>query len=151
MRLLRISACIVVLSVVFSHVILAQSSPVTITLLNVGKEYVLIKNTGDVAIDLNGWVLHDHDYGKGSVYSYTFSELILQPGDVLQMQSGKSQEKDDEATHKQAESTYYLRWSDRNVWNNTCDIAYLLDAQDTLIAEKHSGEDIEKRGRESCK
>lgn len=151
MRLVWISASIVVLSVVFSRVVLAQSSPVTIILLDVEQEYVLIKNTGDTAIDLDGWILHDHDYGKGSVYSYPFGEMILQPGDILQMQSGKSQGGNDEVAHKQAESPYYLRWSDRNVWNNKCDIASLLDAQETLIAEKHSGEDIEKRKREDYK
>jgi hypothetical protein len=151
MRFLWIFASILVLSVVFSGVVLAQSSPVTIILLDVKQEYVLIKNTGNTAVDLNGWVLHDHDYDKGSVYSYTFGELILQPGDILQMQSGRSQGKNDEDVHKQAESTYYLRWSDRNVWNNKCDIAYLLDAQETLIAEKHSGEEIDKWKREDCK
>jgi len=130
--------------------VFAQSSPVAIIELNVEKEYVLIQNVGDTSVNLNGWVLHDHDYGKGSVYSYTFSETTLEPGEILHMQSGKTTEEDHEATHNHDECTYYIRWSDRNVWNNTCDIAYVLDEQGTIMAEGHAGKDLKSGNKDTC-
>lgn len=68
-------------SIVNSH-LFAQSSHITIIELNNEKEYVLIKNTGDTAIHLEGWTRHDHDYGKANVYSYTCRDIVLQSGEV---------------------------------------------------------------------
>ena len=131
--------------------VFAQSSPVAIIELNVEKEYVLIQNVGDTTANLKGWILHDHDYGKGSVYSYTFSEMTLESGEILHMQSGKTTEEEHEAAHNHDECTYYIRWSDRNVWNNMCDIAYLLDDEGTLMAEKHSGNKLKNGAKDTCK
>ncbi len=129
----------------------AQPFPITILQLDTKQEYVLITNEGETAINLKDWTLHDHDYGKGQVYSHTFTEMFLEPGDILHMQSGKPHEKHREATHDHEKCTRYIRWAERNVWNNDCDIAYILDVQGELIAEKHSGKDIEKGKREHCK
>ena len=149
-------SCAIILSGIIgilSTAALAQSSSVHIIRLDNKEEYVLIKNEGETSINLKGWILHDHDYGKGSLYSYTFSEFILSPGDVLQMQSGKGKKAgdDDEKTYKIDEATLYLRWSDRDVWNNACDIAYLLDSQGKLIVEKQEGKDLETGKKEHCK
>ncbi|MBD3306000.1 hypothetical protein GF339_06420 [candidate division KSB3 bacterium] len=148
---------ILILSAVVGQcaVVLAQASEVTITELNTAEEYVLIKNTGDTPVNLKGWVLHDHDYGKARIYSYTFTfdEFWLQPGEVLQMQSGKNKSRDgeDEQIQKHPDATHYLRWSDRSVWNDRCDIAYLEDDQGALVAEKHQGTEIEQGKREQCR
>ena len=139
------------ISLLSPALVFAQSSLLTIIELNVEKEYVLIQNVGETSVSLKGWVLHDHDYGKGSVYSYTFSEMTLEAGEILHMQSGKTTEEEHETAHNHDECTYYIRWSDRNVWNNGCDIAYLLDDQETLIAEKHSGNDLKRGDKDTCK
>jgi hypothetical protein len=122
-------------------VVFSQSSAVKIIELNRHDEYVLIKNEGDAPVNLKGWVLHDHDYGKAAVYSYTFEDLKLQANEILQMQSGekKGNADEDRKTYKLASAHAYIHWSDRKVWNDTCDIAYLQDAQGNLIDKKGKG------------
>jgi len=141
-----------ILILLCSSVTFSQTNSIKITVeLNTAKEYVLIKNEGESPVNLKGWVLHDHDYGKANVFSYTFDEITLQPEYVLQMQSGKKKEDkadDDEKANKREGSTYYIRWSDRNVWNNTCDIAYLENNNGKLIAESHEGT---KKDKDSCR
>ena len=127
-------------------VVFSQSSAVRIIELNLRKEYVLIKNEGDAPVNLKGWMLHDHDYSKAAVYSYTFEDLELQANEILQMQSGekKGNADEDRQTHKLAIAHDYIHWSDRKVWNNGCDIAYLKDAQGKLIDEKRAGNEGNK-------
>ncbi len=135
----------------YTSQIFSQVSSVKIIKLNNEKEYVLIKNEGDLTVNLKGWILHDHDYGKANVYSYTFGDVELQAGEILQMQSGKrGKDEEDEHSKKLPQARHYIRWSDRNVWNNNCDIAYLLDDNGNLISEKHDGKDMEKGKREDC-
>lgn len=142
---------IIILILSYSHAF-SQSSSITIIELNNTDEYVLIKNEGETSINLQGWLLHDHDYGKAAVYSSTLDDVQLQPGEILQMQSGKKNKTDDDEQHLKLDiATKYIRWSDRNVWNDTCDIAYLLNSKGELIAEKHDGKDIEAGKKEDCR
>lgn len=131
----------------------SQPHSIKIIELNTEKEYVLIKNEGKQPVDLKGWLLHDHDYGKEEVYSYAFQDIQLKRGQVLQMQSGitKKKGKEDERTYKLSGVAYYIRWSDRNVWNNECDIAYLLDRNGKLIAESHKGTELTRKKKASCR
>ena len=142
---------IIVLTLSYSQAF-SQSSSIVIIELNNVDEYVLIKNEGEASINLQGWLLHDHDYGKAAVYSYTLADIQLKHGEILQMQSGKKNKAgDDEQLLKLDIATKYIRWSDRNVWNDTCDIAYLLNSTGELIAEKHNGKDVEAGKKEDCR
>lgn len=143
----------VMLILLHCSVTFSQSTAIKMLELNPVKEYVLIKNEGKSPVNLRGWVLHDHDYGKEKVYSYTFQDIQLKRGEILQMQSGTTKQKgrEDERVHRLPGVAYYIRWSDRNVWNNTCDIAYLSDSNGTLIAESHQGEDITEQKKTSCR
>jgi hypothetical protein len=118
---------------------------IEISTLNNKAEYVLIKNQGDDPVNLAGWVLHDHEHGKGHVFSYTFSDLTLKAGEILRMQSGKKADVGDtgKTTHH-----HYIHWADRKVWNDTCDIASLKDQTGALIAQKRGGK---KPDKDPCK
>ncbi len=137
---------LLMVSMVYAEQVLKMS-------MNPQDEYVLITNTGTEPINLKDWVVHDHDYGKGEVYSVKLPEIILAEGEILQLQSGKTELKGkaDENNRKQPGSTYYHRWADKNVWNNGCDIAYLLNPEGNLILEFHAGTKLGKDGKTSCK
>ncbi len=142
----------VALILLYSLVTFSQTNSIKIEIeLDTIKEYVLITNEGESSVNLKGWILHDHDYGKGQVYSYTFQDIQLKQGDVLQMQSGKTDKEEKEDDYKLSDITFYVRWSNRNVWNNKCDIAYLLDNNGELIAETHKGTEITKEHKDSCR
>ena len=131
----------------------AQDHMVKIAKLNNSKEYVLIENTGKTTVNLKGWELHDHDYGKTKIFSYTFSDLALQAGQILQMQSGKTKKEQKESAEpgKLKEAHHYILWANRKVWNDKCDIAYLLDSSGKLIDEKQDGRALENGKKKSCK
>ena len=80
-------------------------------------EYVLIKNVGDVPVNLRGWKL----YSEGGQW-YTFPEVILQPGETVSVHSGPS-------------ASGPLVWTKRYVWNDRGDKASLYDANGRLVDE----------------
>jgi hypothetical protein len=143
--------CIIVL-LFGNSVVCAQSHSIMIIELNNEQEYVLIKNEGEAAVNLKGWILHDHDYGKTKIYSYTFLDIQLKPGEILQMQSGKTK-KEQKATPtpgKLEKANHYILWANRKVWNDRCDIAYLLDNNGNPVDEKQNGGDLEDGKKENC-
>ena len=152
MKYLSILICSV-FSLLIGSYVYAQSHLVKIIELDNIEEYVLIKNSGKTAVNLEGWELHDHDYGKTKVFSYTFLELELQPDQVLQMQSGKTKKEQKETAEpgRLENVHHYILWANRKVWNNGCDIAYLLDNTGKLIDEKQEGDELKTSKKESCK
>ncbi len=100
---------------------------VEITKLNLSKEYVLISNLSDVNLSLEGWKLHDEENKN----YYVFEEYVLNAGNTLQMQSGKEEDRVD----KIKDEYEYLLWSEKNVWNNSGDTAFLMDRFGNLISQ----------------
>lgn len=100
---------------------------VEITKLNLSEEYVLISNLSEVNLSLEGWKLHDEENKN----YYVFEEYVLNAGSILQMQSGKEEDRVDKI-----EDEYdYLLWSEKNIWNNSGDTAFLLDRFGNLISQ----------------
>ena len=68
------------------------------------------------------------------------------------MQSGKTkkEQKDTPTPGKLEQVHHYILWSNRKVWNDRCDIAYLLDHNGNLIHKKQSGGDLKEGKKEHC-
>jgi endonuclease YncB( thermonuclease family) len=100
-------------------------------------EYVRIANRGPVPVDLEGWSLvslletrQTYTFEPTSAYTRT----VLDPGDAVCVHTGPEARPD---------APPDLRWTRRNVWNDTddggnetCDIAYLLDRDGALIDDR---------------
>jgi len=85
---------------------------------NLNDEYVVIKNVGDVSVDLKGWVLKDE-----AEHTFTFPSIILEPGETVIVYSGSG-----------VNSNKELYWgSSRAIWNNNGDTAFLYDTDGNLI------------------
>lgn len=95
--------------------------------LNLEKEYVLIKNLSRFDVSLKGWKLSDEEEN----HSFIFEEYLLKTDSTLQMQSGKEE---DRISKKENEYEYIL-WSEKNVWNNSGDTAFLTDNFGNLVSK----------------
>ncbi|NJF24938.1 lamin tail domain-containing protein [Thermococcus sp. Bubb.Bath] len=85
---------------------------------NLNGEYVLIKNVGSSAVNLEGWKLMDE-----SGNTFIFPNVTLSPGEEVRVHSGKG---------KNTKTDLY--WgSDKPIWNNEGDTAYLYDSNGVLV------------------
>ncbi len=118
----------------------AESHSLKIIELDNQREFVLIKNEGSTAVNLKGWQLHDRETGKGKKNTYTFNELLLRPGEMVQIQSGISKKKQQTApdSAKLKHADHFILWSSRKVWNDKGDTAYLRDQKGSIVAERTS-------------
>ena len=93
-----------------------QQASVQIAKIQAGgrDEYIEIKNTGNVAVNLSDWKI----WSKGGQW-YTFSNITLQPGESVSIHSGP------QATG--------IVWMKGYVWNNDGDEAVLYDAEGNVI------------------
>ena len=78
-------------------------------------EYVVLRNITGAPIDLTGWKL----FSEGEQW-YTFPDVILQPGEEIEIHSGP-----------RAEGA--LTWTKRYVWNNRGDKAILYDSNGNVV------------------
>jgi hypothetical protein len=134
---------LILLVLFFASNLLAFAGTPTVKIidLNNKKECVLIKNEGKSAVNLAGWQLHDHNKKKSKVHKYTFNTLQLKPGEVIQVQSGisKKAQKADPQAAKLKNADHYIFWTSRKVWNDSFDVAYLLDNNGNIVDEKQNG------------
>ncbi len=138
------SIALATILLVFTGMATAEPLGVKIIELNNKKEFVLIKNEGGAAVNLKGWQLHDQESGKSRKNAYTFQDLQLKPGEVLQVQSGisKKDQKASVAPAKLENANHYILWSSRKVWNDSGDVAYLRDREGRVVDEKGNGKKI---------
>lgn len=87
--------------------------------INLNDEYFTLQNTGDEAIDLSGWsVENDH----GGAFRFP-NGVTLAPGAIITIYSGSG-----------TNTTTRLYWhASEPVWDNTSDLAFLLDASGEII------------------
>lgn len=79
---------------------------------NLNDEYVVLKNTGNSDVNLQGWVLKDE-----AEHVYNFPDTILEAGSTVTIHTGSG-----------TNSGTNLYWgSGTAVWNNEGDTVYLLD------------------------
>ncbi len=90
---------------------------VVLTQCSVQNEYVDILNDSPAAVNLNGWLLHDADVE----HSFALDGVTLQAGATVRVLSGPN---------PVASPGRVVGWTN-NVWNNTGDTAFLLDANET--------------------
>lgn len=85
---------------------------------NLNDEYVVIKNFDSIPINLAGWALKDQ-----IGHTYVFPQFIIQPGASVKIHSGCGIDKITD-----------LYWcSQRAIWNNDHDTAYLYDSYGNLV------------------
>ncbi len=98
----------------------SNTGSVVITALNKKAEYIVIKNTGDNAIDLSGWWILSVKGGQ----KFTFTKYVLQPGDSVKVGDSKTNADVD------------FHWLDgRGTWNNSeKDPAELYNAAGELVS-----------------
>lgn len=85
-------------------------------------EYVIIKNTGTVSVNMQGWVMLSE---KGA-QSFTFPSYVLEPGQTCKL------------TAKGSNGTGDFSMSNKNIWNNSdYDPAILYDATGTQVDKFH--------------
>jgi micrococcal nuclease len=85
---------------------------------NLNGEYVLIKNVGSSAVNMEGWKLMDE-----SGNTFTFPNITLSPGDEVRVHSGKGENTKTD-----------LYWgSKKPIWNNKGDTAYLYSSNGVLV------------------
>ncbi|WP_266080585.1 lamin tail domain-containing protein [Haladaptatus caseinilyticus] len=93
---------------------------------NLNDEYIVLKNSGNDALDVSGWSVAD-DAG----HSYLVpSRVSLEPGETVTLYTGNG-----------SDSTSELYWgSDSAVWNNGGDTIIVRDADgDEMIRQTYSG------------
>lgn len=136
----------------FNSIALAES-PIKILELNNKLEYVLIKNEGKAVVDLTGWKLSDHSNGKTKKHVYTFKTVQLKPGEILQVQSGVTKKalKANPQPAKLKTANQYIIWTGQRVWNDTGDIAYLIDDKGNTVAQKENGKVSKKVSQKTAK
>ncbi len=76
-------------------------------------EWVELTNTGDTAVDLDGYVLRD-----AGLYLYVFPPMLVAPGATIRLYSGRGADTD---------AALYWGLAGEAVWNNDGDTAYLYD------------------------
>jgi len=86
---------------------------------NKAEEYVCLTNKGELAVDMNGWVLRNE---KG--YTYVFPSFVLEPGKSVRVHTGCGDD---------TETDLYWCKSGTAVWNNKGDTVYLLDSDGNTV------------------
>ncbi len=85
---------------------------------NLNYEYVVLKNVGSEPVNLKGWILRDE-----AGHEYVFPDFILEPGATVKVHTGSGVNTETD-----------LYWgSNRAIWNNDHDTAYLYDAEGNLV------------------
>ena len=82
-------------------------------------EYIEIRNYGNVAVNLKGWIITD----EGAKHVYIFGDLELKPLYFVRLYSGPK-------------ATQNI-WMRAYIWNNDGDIGYLYDS-DGILIDKYS-------------
>jgi micrococcal nuclease len=83
-------------------------------------EYVVLRNNGSTAVDLRGWLVED-----AAGHRYHFPSVTLEPGKEVVLHTGKG-----------TDTPHDLYWgSERPVWNNDHDTAYLCNPRGELVDE----------------
>ena len=78
-------------------------------------EWVVVRNGGDEALDLSGWMIRD----ESSRHRFVFSaDVVVAPGSELRVVTGCGEDSE----------TVVFWCSPEPVWNNAGDTAYLIDA-----------------------
>jgi hypothetical protein len=78
-------------------------------------EWVVVRNGGDEALDLSGWMIRD----ESSRHRFVFSaDVVVAPGSELRVVTGCGEDGE----------TVVFWCSPEPVWNNAGDTAYLIDA-----------------------
>jgi len=88
---------------------------------NLDDEWVRIRNRGEVAVDLGGWVLKD----PSATHRYTFPDgFVLEAGADVTVRTGCG-----------ADTATDLHWCNLGsaVWNNSGDTAFLLDPAGNVV------------------
>lgn len=85
-------------------------------------EWIVIKNTGDAAQDMTGWVIVSV---KGNQRFGFPAGFVLGPGASVTVQSAEGSVNNPPAI---------LLWTTANMWNNDGDPAQLLDAQGNVVS-----------------
>jgi micrococcal nuclease len=89
---------------------------------NLNDEYIVLKNTGESAIDMAGWTLRDE-----ADHTFTFSSgFTFSPGDTVTIRTGSGT--------NSAETLYW--GSDSAVWNNGGDTIILTDSAGTIVLSR---------------
>lgn len=99
----------------------APSRKVEITGIDLRREIVTIRNTGDVTVDLSGWSLVSEEGGQQFVFE---AGVTLLPGQTIQVVSGP------DATPGPGK----LVWTKKNIWNNDGDPGALYDDEGKLVS-----------------
>jgi len=84
---------------------------------NPNGEYVIIKNFGQVPVNLEGWMLKDK-----AGHTFAFPAITLDPSKSVYVYSGSG-----------INTKTKLYWGNGAIWNNDGDIAYLYDSNGNLI------------------
>ena len=98
-----------------------QSAPLTVARLDAESEVVVLRNTGDRPLDLDGYVV-DFDDGQ----RHTFSRHVLDPGETVTLHTGRG---DDAGGERYAGFFYPV----------------INDAGDTVLVETPDGRIVEAR------
>lgn len=93
---------------------------------NPNGEFVIIENTGNTSISLEGWALRD----ESTRHRYTFPAVELEAGERAQIRTGCGNDDSDA-------DPVELFWCDPEppVWNNDGDLALLLDPNGAIVSE----------------
>lgn len=97
---------------------------------NPNGEWVLVRNKGDDAADLSGWILRD----ESTRHRYEFGDVILEPGAAARIRTGCG-------TDVLSDDLLELFWCDPQppVWNNAGDTAFLLDQNGNVADHRRNG------------
>jgi Lamin Tail Domain/Protein of unknown function (DUF1524) len=99
----------------------APASGMTVSSLDCAGETVTVTNGGSVPAGLTGWSIHD----EGANHTYRFAAgYTLAPGVSATVRSGGPPGPGE------------LAWTNQNVWNNTGDTAYLVNAAGTVMSTR---------------
>lgn len=80
-------------------------------------EYVLIKNTGSVEVNLSGWTLRSVSGNQ----TFKFPSIVLKPGQTISVHSG-------------LEASGGLIWTTKYMWNNDGDEALLISSSGKIVS-----------------
>ena len=98
-----------------------SASAVSVTGLDCQGETVTVTNGAGVPADLTGWSIHD----QGPNFTYRFrAGSTLGPGAAVTVRSGGPAHPGEQA------------WTNQNVWNNTGDTAYLVNAGGSVVSTR---------------
>lgn len=95
---------------------------ITITDLDEGEEFVVIKNQGAVAAAIDGWTLSDE-----TAKTFTFPAETLESGETAVVTTNQT------AAGAPPSTTYSFNWDAGFVWNNSGDTATLSNASGEVV------------------